>query len=125
MRMLLGTIKDYLTYVTSIELVDVDDPLADMSVYHNAIDAMAATARRDGALGQLHLALDSLVSEPAGRIGAFYGMGHPFSSDQLVAVLTYACRRIWPGQPVSGPGEAVPVDFVAVSRVDWAREGGA
>ena len=124
MRMRLGTIKDYVAYVTSVQLVDVDDPLADMSVYHNAIDAMAAAARRDGALDMLQLALDSLVSEPAGRIRAFYGMGYPFSSGQLVAILTYACERIWPGQPVSEPGEAVPVDFVAVSREQWELEGG-
>jgi hypothetical protein len=124
MRMRLGTIKDYLTYVTSIELVDVDDPLADMSIYDTAIDAMAAAARREGKLGDLQLALDSLISDPAGRIAAFYGMGYPFTTEQLVAVLTHACERIWPGQPVSQPGEAMPVEFVAVSRDEWARESG-
>ena len=125
MRMRLGTIKDYLTYVTSITLVDVDDPLEDMSVYDTAIDAMAAAARREGNLGDLQLALDSLISEPEGRIAAFFGMGYPFTTEQLVAVLTHACERIWPGQPVSGPGEALPVDFIAVSRDEWTRESGA
>jgi len=125
MRMRLGTIKDYLTYVTSIELVDVEDPMADMSIYDTAIDAMAAAANRDGNLPKLQLALDSLISEPEGRIRAFFGNGYPFSVEQLLAVLTHACERLWPGQPVSGPGEAFPVEFIAISKEDWARETGA
>ena len=60
----------------------------------------------------LQLALDSLVDNPDGRIQQFHGTGYPFSKEELVAIMTYASHRIWPGQPVSGPGEALPVEFV-------------
>ena len=125
MRLRTGMIRDYLIYVTSIELEDVDDPMEDMSVYDSSIDAMAGAARREGNLDTLQLALDSLISNPAGRLRAFYGNGYPFSADQFVALLTHACERIWPGQPVSGPGEALPVEFVVMSKEDWNRETGA
>jgi len=122
MRLRKGMIDDYLVYVTSMTFVDVDDPLEDMSVYDTAIDAMAAAAQREGNLDNLHLALDSLISDPDGRIQDFQGLGQPFTSDQMVRLFTYACERIWPGESVSGPGEAVPVDFVTISKADWDRE---
>ena len=112
MRMSKRMIRGYLIYITSIELEDVEDPLEDMSVYDTAIDAMAIRAREDGNLEALQLALDSLIDNPDGRIQPFYGTGYPFSQEELVAIMTYASHRIWPGQPVSGPGEALPVEFV-------------
>ncbi len=124
MRIRHGTIESYLRYLTSMTFVDTPDPLADMEAFDSAIDAMAAAARREGNLDLLQLALDALISEPEGRIEEFRGEGHPFSQDQMVALLTYACERIWPGVPVSGPGEAVPVDFVRISKADWALETG-
>lgn len=109
-------VDDYLMYITSIELEDVDDPLEDMSVYDTAIDSMAYRARAEGNLDNLQLALDSLISDPSGRLSQFFGTGYPFSENELVEILTYACLRIWPAEPVSGPGEAMPVEFV--SRVE-------
>ena len=110
-------VADHLIYITSIELEDVDDPLEDMSVYDNAIDSMAYRAREDGTLDDLQMALDSLISEPSGRVSQFFGPGYPFSESELAEILTYACRRIWPGEPVSGPGEAMPVEFVSASEL--------
>lgn len=124
MRIHHGTIESYLRYLTSMTFVDTPDPLAEMEVFDTAIDAMAAAARREGNLDTLQLALDALISDPEGQIEAFRGEGYPFSNEELAALLTYACKRIWPGVPVSGPGEAMPVEFVRMSRADWALEQG-
>lgn len=124
MRMHHGTINSYLRYLTSMTFVDTPDPLADLEVFDSAIDAMAAAARRDGNLDMLRLALDSLVSEPEDRIDTFRGEGFPFTQDEVVTILAHALRRLWPDIPVSGPGEAVPVDFIRMSRADWERETG-
>ncbi len=104
-------------YITSIELEDVEDALEDMSEYDAAIDSMAYRAREDGNLDDLQLALDSLISDPSGRVSQFFGNGYPFSESELVEILTYACMRIWPAEPVSGPGEAMPVEFVSANEL--------
>ena len=111
MRVEKKQIRGYLVYLTSIELEDVEDALDDMSVYDSAIDAMAAAARGDAKPDALQLSLDYLIATPA-ELAKFRGTGFPFSSEELIEVLSYACGRIWPGEPVSGPGEALPVTFV-------------
>lgn len=101
--------------------VDTTDPLADMTVFDNSIDAMAGAAKRDDNLNTLQLALDALISTPT-QIVAFRGDGYPFSQEQFLTLLTYCCQRIWPSMLVSGPGEAVPVEFVFISCAEWALE---
>lgn len=115
-----GMIDAYLQYITMIELPEMGDVTEDMSVFDSAIDSMAADAVREGNLKWLQYALDSLASEPGGRVSDFFGDGFPFSEDELAAVLGYAFERICPTEAVSGPGAAVPVDFVAMSAEEWA-----
>ncbi len=113
MRVSKKLIRGYLRYLTSIELEDVEDPLADMSVFHSSIDAMAHAAQTDGMSDTLQLSLNFMISNPSDTLPDFRGSGYPFAEGELVAILDYTCRRIWPDDPVSNLGEAMPVEFVA------------
>ena len=118
-----GMIADYLMYITSLTFVDPDDVTADMSVYDEAIQGMAGNARYDGNLESLRLALDSLIADPDGRLEQFYGSGYPFSEQELHEILRYAYQQIWPDEPFSKPGMAAPVEFVDMTRQEWANAG--
>lgn len=119
MRLRRGMISDYLMYVTSLEFVNPGDMTEDMSIYDEAIDAMARNAQYDGNLESLRLAIDSLLAGPEGRLEKFYGSGYPFSDRELLSILRYVYQTIWPDAYMSEPGEAVPVEFVEMTKADW------
>ena len=112
MKIKTSTIRNYLEYITSMELEDVADPVADLSDYDEAIDAMAADATTDENLKTLRLAMASLIVEPQDRIEAFYGAGYPFTAEQLIEILTYAHNRVWPEREISNSSRTLPVEFV-------------
>lgn len=112
-------IDEYLSYITSLVFVDPDDVTEDMSVYDDAIEAMAGNARYDENLEYLRLAMDFLIANPENNLEQFYGSGYPFSDRELHAILQYAYQSIWPDEPISEPGEAAPVQFVDMSEPDW------
>jgi hypothetical protein len=120
-----GMIADYLMYITSLTFVDPEDVTEDMTVYDEAIEAMASNARYDGNLEYLRLAMDSLIADPEGRLEQFYGSGYPFSDQELHEILRYAYQEIWPDADISKPGMAVPVEFIDMTREEWenARAG--
>lgn len=119
MRLRKGLIADYLMYITSLEFVNPGDVIEDMTVYDEAIDAMARNARYDNNLEALRLAIDSLIADPEGRLRMFYGSGYPFSDRELLSILRYAYQTIWPDAYLSGPGESVPIEFVEMTQSEW------
>lgn len=122
MRLRQGMIADYLAYITSIEIEDPEDVTEDMTIYDQPILSMAAMARSHGNLDKLQMAIDSLISDPDGRLPAFYGSGYPFTDEELIDILDYAYALIWPGEPLTGSGGGVPVEFVAMSEEQWNAE---
>lgn len=112
-------IERYLNFITSLTFTDPGDVTEDMELYDEAIEAMASFARMDDNLEYLRVALDSLIADPDGRLEQFYGTGHPFTDQELHEILRYAYQSIWPGEHISAPGTAVPVEFLDVSDEEW------
>lgn len=95
------------------------DPFADITLFDNDVQSVKMAAKRAGDLEWLRLSLDSLITNPRGRIGQFVEQGYPYSDHEMVTLLTYAYQKIWPDQKISEPGEETVLEFVEMSDETW------
>ncbi|NSY38568.1 hypothetical protein [Leisingera sp. ANG59] len=118
-------IEGYTRLLTMGRAVNAPDPMADLAQFDADIRAMHKRAHKEGNLDWLRLALDALIATPDGRIGQFAGQQYPFSDPELEALFRRAYGMIWPGQPLSEPGDEADLEFVEMSAEEWDAFTGA
>ncbi|MFN3971699.1 MAG: hypothetical protein ACK4GO_06165 [Gemmobacter sp.] len=117
-------VERYVWMLTNGIAASRSDPMEELTGYDYEIDLMIAAAREAGEEELLRRSVDSLLSDPEGRIGMFSGQVHGFRDDEMVDLLTHAYERIWPDLPRSLPGEAPAMEFVPMTDAEWAARQG-
>lgn len=112
MKVELAPIRTYLRMLTESRVAAEGDPMADPSDMDEAIEAMAAAAAEKGDDDLLRVVIDSLATDPDGRLDPFRGAYYGWSDRELVALLDYAYEHLWPDYMRSLPGEEIPIEFV-------------
>lgn len=93
---------------------------SDLSQFDPDIRSMHRDALLDGNLEWLRLSIESLLANPRGRIGAFAGALYPFDDAELEELFRHAHALIWPDRTVPDLGDEAELEFVEMSRDDWA-----
>jgi hypothetical protein len=117
-------IDGYLRNLTMGRAANMSAPLSDLTQFDPDIRAMHRDALLDGNLEWLRLSLESLLANPRGRIGAFTGALYPFDDAELEAIFRHAHAQIWPDRTVPDLGDEADLEFVEMSRDDWAAIAG-
>jgi len=117
-------VRRYLAWLTEGRAASDPDQLHDWQSYEPDMDQMMREAQEGGDEVLLKRALDSLVSDPTGRIDAFAGQVHGYDDDDLVELFSAAFEYLWPDEMLSEPGEAPKMDFVPMSDAEWAARQG-
>lgn len=114
-------IKHYIQYMTSGIGVTEEFPMRELSNFDRDIFSMSAEASRDGNLDWLRLSLDSLIANPDGRIKLFLDYTYPFNDEEILNLFTYAFKKIWPDEEISGKGAELDLQFVSMTDEEWSR----
>ncbi|MCX5743891.1 MAG: hypothetical protein NT062_15485 [Proteobacteria bacterium] len=117
-------IERYLSIVTESRVSMMESPACDLAAYDGPIDAMGEAARADGNEELLRVAIDALLARPVGRLSQFTGETYRWPNEEFVPLLTHAHERLWPDEPLSLPGDAPEVEFVAMTSAEWAASTG-
>jgi hypothetical protein len=125
MQMNLALIRSYLLRLTSGRGGSAPDPMADLSEYDPDIEGLRRKAERDGNLDWLRLSMESLILNPAGRIGAFGGQGFPYTERELETLFRHAYARLWPDRDLPDPAGVAAIDFVSMTDEEWDAIRGA
>lgn len=117
-------IDGYLRNLTMGRAASAPDPMAETALIDADIRSMHREALIDDNLDWLRLSIEALLADPSGRIGAFAGVQYPYDEGEIRTLLQRAHAAIWPDRTVPEPGDEAELEFVEMSRDDWAAMAG-
>lgn len=117
-------IEKYIWLITNGVAASAENPMDNLENFDREIEMMKKQAEAAGDEELLKMSLDSLIANPNGRIQMFNGQVFGFRVDQMVELLTYVFRYVWPEEELSLPGDGVDLEFVPMSDEEWSiRQG--
>lgn len=116
-------INYYLSYFTEVWFNDNDLPPDDVREYHPFVKEMELAARKHDDVDALKEGIQYILGNPHFDIEQFSGSRYPFDRDELIEIVEYLWRVLWPNEGPIPRGGPTNIELVQMPlEVWWSRK---